>query len=322
VDHYKEAEKILIRNGIELNIEGTRVYLDPKKAEELSFVSHAHSDHCPRSFRGTLIASRTTCALMRKEPTGECWHRETELGGVKFSLHDSGHIPGSKQLLIENGSRILYTGDLNLRGGFITEPAKTPKCDVLIIEATFGKPAFTFPDKEELSGEMRDWAEKCHSKNSTPVFLGYSLGKAQELTGIFSKRYKVYVEDSVHRFNTRTERLGISLGPYRHLNEYTKDCGNIIIAPPHLAKNFNDPSFSLALTSGWTKMGWNGKYSSQGFPLSDHCDFYDLMEFVEKVSPQVVYTTHGYAAELSASLREKGFYSEPLSEVQTKLDQY
>jgi Cft2 family RNA processing exonuclease len=322
VDNYKEAEKILIRNGIELNIEGLKVYLDPKKAKELSFVSHAHSDHCPRSFTGSLIASRTTCALMRREPLGECWHRATEVEGVKFSLHDSGHIPGSKQLLIENGSRILYTGDLNLNGGFITEPAETPKCDILIIEATFGKPMFLFPDKEELAKEMRDWASQCHSKNITPVFLGYSLGKAQELTRIFSERYKVYVEDSVYRFNNRAEGLGIRLGPYKHLDDFSKDSEGIIIAPPHKAKNFTHPSFRLALASGWTTMGWKGKYSNQGFALSDHCDYNDLIRFVEKVSPQVVYTTHGYAAELSRCLREKGFYSEPLSEVQTKLDQY
>jgi Cft2 family RNA processing exonuclease len=259
---------------------------------------------------------------MRREPLGECWHRETEFEGVKFSLYGSGHIPGSKQLLIENGSRILYTGDLNLNGGLITEPAETPKCDILILEATFGKPAFTFPDKENLAREMRDWADQCHSKDLTPVFLGYTLGKAQELTRIFSKHCTVYVEDSIHMFNTRTESLGISLGPYQHLNDYTNDCDSIIIAPPHLAKNFADPGFRVALASGWTTIGWKGKYSSKGFALSDHCDYNSLIRFVEKVSPQAVYTTHGYAAELSASLREKGFYSEPISEVQTKLDQY
>jgi len=299
-----------------------KVYLDPKKAENLSFISHAHSDHCPRSFKGTIIASRTTCALMRKEPIGECWHRATKLDGVSFSLHDSGHIPGSSQLLIENGSRILYTGDLNLKGGLITKPAQTPKCDILIIEATFGKPHFTFPDKKVLAKEMRDWAEECHSKNLAPVFLGYSLGKAQELTRMFSKHYNVFVEDSVHRFNTRTEKLGINLGPYKHIDTFRNDCNSIIITPPHTAKNYAEAGYRIALASGWTTIGWKGKHSHIGFPLSDHSDHESLIRFVEKVSPQAVYTTHGYAAELSASLREKGFYSEPLSEVQTKLDQY
>ncbi|MFV2041521.1 MAG: MBL fold metallo-hydrolase RNA specificity domain-containing protein, partial [Candidatus Hydrothermarchaeales archaeon] len=246
----------------------------------------------------------------------------TEVDGVKFSLHNSGHIPGSSQLLIENGSRILYTGDLNLSGGFITKPAETPKCDILIIEATFGKPHFTFPDKDVLAGEMRDWADTCHSKGLTPVFLGYALGKAQELTRIFSKHYTVYVENSVHMFNTRTEKLGIGLGSYKHLDDYSTDCDSIIITPPHTAKNYADPCFRLALASGWTTIGWKGRYSHTGFPLSDHSDYNSLIRFVEKVSPQAVYTTHGYAAELSASLREKGFYSEPLSEVQSKLDQY
>jgi len=169
---------------------------------------------------------------------------------------------------------------------------------------------------------MRDWADTCHSKGLTPVFLGYALGKAQELTRIFSKHYTVYVENSVHMFNTRTEKLGISLGSYKHLDDYSTDCDSIIITPPHTAKNYADPCFRLALASGWTTIGWKGRYSHTGFPLSDHSDYNSLIRFVEKVSPQAVYTTHGYASELSASLREKGFYSEPLSEIQTKLDSF
>jgi putative mRNA 3-end processing factor len=300
------------------------IYLDPKNARGISFVSHAHSDHCPRSFSGTLIASNKTCALMRKEFRGECWHKPMIIGGVKFSLYDSGHIPGSTQLLIENGSKILYSGDLNLRGGLITPPAKTPNSDILIIEATFGTPQYSFPNKEEIVKEMIDWAKTCHTKGETPVFLGYALGKAQELTKALSRDFNVFVDESVYNFNVRAEKLGIELGRYTRMSEFSNALDSVLIVPPHRAKLYENEGHSVAFASGWTIHNrWGAREKGPtGFPLSDHSDFYDLVEFVERVSPQVVYTVHGYAKEFSSYLRRLGFYSEPLSEVQTKLDDF
>jgi Cft2 family RNA processing exonuclease len=299
------------------------IYLDPKKAQGVSFISHAHSDHCPRSFSGTLIASSKTCALMRKEPKGECWHKTMNIDNVGFSLYNSGHIPGSMQLLIENGSRILYTGDLNINGGLITPRAETPRCDILIIEATFGTPRYSFPDKVELVKEMRDWARTSLSKGKIPVLLGYSLGKGQELTKALSNDFSVFVEESVYAFNKRTESLGIDLGAYRPMSEFSNKEDSVLIVPPQKGKNFSSDRYSPAFASGWTvNGGWWLRRFPHGFPLSDHSDFYDLVRFVEKVSPQVVYTTHGYAREFSQYIRERGFYSEPLSLVQKKLEDF
>jgi putative mRNA 3-end processing factor len=316
--------EILLRNGIELCIDGVDIYLDPKKARGVSFVSHAHSDHCPRSFSGTIIASNKTCALMRKEIQGECWHKGTDVGGVSFTLYDSGHIPGSSQLMIENGAKVLYSGDLNLKGGLITPLADTPSCDVLIIEATFGTPRYVFPNKTEVVREMNEWAVACNTAGTTPVFLGYSLGKAQELTRALSNDFTVFVEESIFQFNRRTEGLGIDLGNYSPVGGFSKKNDCVIIAPPHKAKEFNKDKYSLAYASGWAVgNGAPARYSKNtGFPLSDHSDFNGLIEFVEKVSPQAVYTVHGFAREFSQHLRERGFYSEPLSEVQTKLDRF
>jgi putative mRNA 3-end processing factor len=226
--------------------------------------------------------------------------------------------------MIQNGSRILYSSDINLKGGLITEPAETPQCDILIIEATFGTPRYRFPEKREIVGEMKDWAEEQIAKEKTPVFLGYSLGKGQELTRAFSKEFDVFVENSIYPFNKQTENLGIDLGEYSLWDENLKDQAELLIVPPHKARSLRRKGFSVAFVSGWAGNGWrsNRSISQNGFPLSDHSDFDGLIEFVEKVSPQVVYTTHGFASEFSGHLRERGFYSEPLSEVQTKLDNY
>ncbi|RMF90728.1 MAG: MBL fold metallo-hydrolase, partial [Methanobacteriota archaeon] len=237
---------------------------------------------------------------MRSEPLGEFWHRGTELDGVRFTLYNSGHIPGSTQLLIENGARILYTGDLCLKGGLITPPADTPACDILIIEATFGTPRYVFPDKRETIKEMRDWAEDCNAKGATPVFLGYALGKAQEITKALSGDLTVFVEESAYHFNRRTENLGIHLGRYELWDGHLppEDC--VLVAPPHKARLFRDELFTTAYVSGWASGNGAPRFgASAGFPLSDHSDFNGLIEFVERVSPQATYTVHGFAREFS-----------------------
>ena len=43
------------------------------------------------------------------------------------------------------------------------------------------------------------------------------------------------------------------------------------------------------------------------FPLSDHAGYKDLIEFVRRVGPQQVLTTHGYVAEFARDLRRLGF---------------
>ncbi len=48
------------------------------------------------------------------------------------------------------------------------------------------------------------------------------------------------------------------------------------------------------------------------FPLSDHADFHELIDFVRQVRPRRVFTTHGFAADFAATLRDLGFDAEAL----------
>lgn len=304
-----------------MSIEGLKIYLDPKKARDISFISHAHSDHVPRSFSGTLLASRETCSLSRREVIGECWHHSTNINELQFTLYSSGHILGANQLMIENGSKVLYSGDLNLNGGMIAPPAQTPSCDILILDTTFGDPRYIFPKRHDIIREMIDWAHECISRDKIPVMLGYALGKAQELTKIFSSEFSVYVSENIHTFNKRYEKLGTQLGQYQRISDYENRSDGVFIDIPQNRKKYPSDRFSTALASGWSmNSGYQNRNAShRGFPLSDHSDFYGLMEFVRKVSPQIVYTTHGFTQEFSASLKIEGYYSEPLPQGQTKL---
>lgn len=300
-------------NGIELEIEGVKINLDPRKKAELSFVSHAHSDHVPSSMDGKVLLSSHTSSLISKSATDpHDFGERIEIGPLKLSILESGHMLGAGQLLIENGMRAVYTGDLNLKGGATVGKAVVPKCDVLIIEATYGHPRYNFPDREEVVKEIRDWVDDCLKQNLTPVLLGYSLGKAQELTKYLSSDFPVAVHESIYSNNKKYEELGVDLGEY---SLFEGQCAGAVIIPPTARKSLNSERFRFAFTSGWALHdGAVRRYSAnRGFPLTDHCGFDDLVEYVERADPQMVYTTHGFAEDFSEELRDRDFYSEAIS---------
>jgi len=298
------------------------MFLDPKRADRISFVSHAHSDHCPRSFAGEVITHSYNLKLFRSPPANldplvPCsYNQRVERENLSFTLLNSGHVLGSSQLLIENDFTLIYTGDLNVSGGFTTGRAETRECDILIIETTFGSPEYTFPKREEVVKEIRDWTSDCHKKGTTPVLFGYALGKAQELTRALSGEFRVLVGERIYEMNRRYGELGVDLGEYGELGGRPKEDA-LVITPPHRKnRGFLQQlaPYSTGIATGWVADGWRWRRygADRGFALSDHSDFESLVRYVEKADPQVVYTMHGFAREFSEELQERGFYSEPL----------
>ena len=72
----------------------------------------------------------------------------------------------------------------------------------------------------------------------------------------------------------------------------------------------------VAVLTGWAvDPNCRFRYHAHAaFPLSDHADYSDLVEFVKAVSPKKVYTLHGFAAEFAHDLRQLGYDAQPLSE--------
>jgi Cft2 family RNA processing exonuclease len=71
-----------------------------------------------------------------------------------------------------------------------------------------------------------------------------------------------------------------------------------------------------AVLTGWAiDSGCRFRYQADAaFPLSDHADFPDLLEFVKRVAPKRVFTLHGYATEFATKLREQGIEAWALGE--------
>jgi putative mRNA 3-end processing factor len=254
---------------------------------------------------------------MRKSIPGRAldMNKGFEAGDLSLRLLSSGHILGGSQLLLEKDFRAVYTSDINLEGGITCGRAEVEKCDVLIMEATFGTPIFEFPTRKEVVAQIKDWVEEQFLKDITPVLLGYSLGKAQELTSYLSRDYMVEVHPIIYENNRKYEALGVDLGNYR-LFPGSNRGDRVVIFPPgaRASRALKGLPCAMAVTSGWALLGGTkGRMGvREAFPLSDHSDFWSLIRYVEKASPQVVYTSHGFAEELASELRDRGFYSEPL----------
>ncbi len=49
------------------------------------------------------------------------------------------------------------------------------------------------------------------------------------------------------------------------------------------------------------------------FPFSDHCDFLELLDVVERSGATQVYTVHGFTEDLARHLRKRGHRAHALA---------
>ncbi len=292
-------------------------WLDARRAQMRSFVSHAHSDHI--GAHREIVATRATASLMRLRLPGK--RQETILAygqtwpaglGCEMKLLPAGHIFGSAMLHVsgEHGS-LLYTGDFKLRPSLAAEACVPLRADTLIMETTFGLPRYVFPPQAEIERGIVEFCQRALADKVTPVLYAYSLGKTQELLQIVGAAgLPVMLHAHSYKITRRYAELGMKLPPYSLLNEKAF-AGQVIICPPMSGQaapvSWIHPK-RTAVATGWA-MDRGAIYRNgcdAAFPLSDHADFPDLLAFVEMVQPKLVYTLHGFAKEFAATLRARG----------------
>jgi len=330
---------IEFKDGI--HIKDTHFWLDARKKTDFSFISHAHIDHVAK--HKEILATEETSALYQHR-LGKTkaitlgYHIPRRVKGTKVELFPSGHILGAAQILIDlDGTRIVYTGDFKLRKSLTAKRAEIKKCDILIMESTFGLPQYVFPPTEEIYQRIIHFVEKTLNQKKVPVILAYSLGKAQEAIKLLGdKGFKLNLHGAVFNIVKIYEKFGVKFKNYeRYQSEFVQNGSNrrsvgpenlkekVLITPPH-TRNFKMvqeiPQKKIAFLTGWG-INNRAKYSydvDEIFPLSDHADFKELLEFAEKSNPQKIYVVHGFT-EFVEHLKKLGFDAEELKEG-TKFD--
>ncbi len=310
-----------------MKVAGSSLHLDARRRVECAFVSHAHGDHIGRHDR--TIATPATLSLMRHR-LGEPKRRKTEalpagfrepfgLGELTLELFPAGHVLGSAQLRVVRGGIALgYSGDLCTEPTHAAEPAEVMACDVLVLESTFGHPRYVFPPKDETLRAIRKFVDDALADGATPVLLGYALGKAQEILKYLADAgYRCAAHPVVHAVNRVYEAHGVSFPNVRALPPEGPDAGEVVVAPPHLARS---PAMRgvrrrrTAVLTGWAVDGARHFHADAAFPLSDHADFPSLLRYAKATGASRVFTVHGFADVLAEALRKEGLRAEPLVE--------
>jgi len=328
-----------------LYIEALDLWVDSMKPRDRCYVSHGHADHARPHGRVVLSTNSARICRLRfglrrsggdEGPTPIATEAAAR-AAVVFEEHDfeapwkegdhrlmlfsAGHVLGSAQLLVEGAAgRFVYTGDFKLAESLTAEPPRVERCDVVLMECTFGRPLFAFPPRAEIVGAMIDWARETLEAGATPVFKAYSLGKAQEAMAILGGAgFPLTVHGAIASTARVYEEAGVALPPWsRYDAERGIPDGHVVVWPPagrSAPKALRAKKIRTAMLSGWAMMrGTAGRYGADtAFPLSDHADFPALLRYVELAQPKKVLLNHG-GREFVSHLRRRGVDAEYLEE--------
>ncbi len=288
--------------GIKIN--NSNFWLDAHRKVDFSFVSHGHADHVRN--HNVVIATPATTRFFsmrakRKKVIELDYEQDYCFDDMKIRLYPAGHILGSAMIYIEkDGTSLLYTGDFKMTPGLTSEPIKIPHADILIMESTYGNPDYVIDSNPEtIAAELDIFINDCFRNGLTPVVLGYGLGKAQEAMKLLGDRnYKVRVHSYAWRYVPVYRDFKVQFNNCTLWREEALPRGEVLIIPPHLTwrKQYRYiPGTRSVFLSGWAKNNGGPQFKyNHAIAMSDHADFFELLDFVKKVNPKKVYTTHGF----------------------------
>ena len=269
-----------------------------------TFVTHAHADHASafKHPEREKYATQETFDLLKQMG----WSRLDGLNRIRVGdsvkiddfevkVHNSGHVLGSVQYEVNTPEgTVLYTGDLCTEKTYTMDPATPVKCDILVIETTFGSPMFQFPKREDLAVEIYQWAVNTVLNGKVPAFKTDSIGNAQEIISILNQytNLPVLTNRSATGVTDVYRDSGFDLESIDVYSDEGKDLlesGKCALITPKGSKPRWD-NLEVSLASGWAVIMGRKRVA---FPLSDHADYRGLMNFVRRCKPKRVLTFHG-----------------------------
>lgn len=314
-----------------LYVEALDLWIDSMRRRTRCYVSHGHSDHArphgvvvstpqtARICRGR-FAARTRAGVpctFEEHAFDEPWDE----GEHRLTLFAAGHVLGSSQILIEGErGRFVYTGDFTLTPSFTAEAPRVERCDVLLMECTYGRPHYAFPPRDEVAAQIVAFARQTLEAGAVPLFFAYSLGKAQEAVAILGRAgIPLTVHHSIAAMCRAYEACGVELPPYEHYDASTSGAaGGAIVWPPAastLPALARRRAIHTAALTGWAldraaAVRYGG---TRAFPLSDHADYPALLHYIELAQPRKVLLNHG-PRDFTYRLRRMGIDAEYLEE--------
>jgi putative mRNA 3-end processing factor len=207
--------------------------------------------------------------------------------------------------------------------GLTVKGASVESCDYLLMESTYASPSTAFPPREKVREEMVKWVRK-ESELNTVILGGYSTGKAQELVAALNQAGIVpLVHPRIERVCTVYERFGVGLErvPLNSEEGEALKRGNFVgVMPFHMVNRELAYSVSRLCGKGVATAlatGWASTFHypvDRVFQLSDHADFGEMLDYLERARPGKVYCCYGEGEYLAKALRSRGYDASPFSE--------
>lgn len=283
---------------------------------DISYISHAHSDHVKNKNKKTIIASQPTIDI-----SGMKYKEKVDLRDVK--LHRAGHMFGATQIeVLKDGENFVYTGDLSLSDGFTFKGAKIIEADSLLIEATYGIRDYIFPKREDMAEIVkREVMSRINYGNI--IFSAYPTGKSQELIKILNEYCGITpvvsnkISEISEKYNKNGNKLNFINSESEEASETLKSNFVGIVSKSsinpyefrsRMTAFYGKPTYLMSL-SGWNLRCRSDKYDV-ALPMSDHADYNELIEYVEYSNPKNIYVFGAFAESFSNVLRLKGYNSQ------------
>jgi Cft2 family RNA processing exonuclease len=312
------------------------LWIDSMRPRARCYVSHGHADHarehavvitsannariCRLRFGARRVRAATPLLpeVQRPECTFEehAFNEPWSVGEHRLTLFSAGHVLA--QLLIEGSAgSFVYTGDFKLEASYTAEAPEVKRCDVLLMECTYGRPQYVFPPRAEVAQQMVAWARRALEDGTTPVFYAYSLGKAQEALAILGHAgLPLTVHGAIYTMARLYEEAGVALPPYEKYEADAFDGTRVLVWPPSgraLPRALAGKATRSAALTGWA-IDRNATYrygTDTAFPLSDHADYPALLRYIELAQPRRVLLNHGWR-DFVHRLRKLGVNAEYL----------
>ncbi len=300
-----------------INSNNLRISLDRKEqGSDIDFISHAHTDHlaAAKSSKRVLASMATVQLIEQAQDIAIANGGDAPEG---FRLLEAGHMLGSRQLCIDGREkRIIYTGDFQTVSSKTSKPIEVLNTDILIMDSTYDNPSIRFDDKYEVESSMQEWVQK-RLEEGIVIFGAYAVGKAQELIAIFNDvGIKPVVSNKIGRASNVYKSNGIPL-EYSSPEECDGDYDDLIkgnFVGISEARDLQTMRAGLgmahskivftAVATGFAKV-FRFNTDAQ-FPLSDHADFAQSMQYIDDTGAKEVVTYGSNAETFAKNLSRQG----------------
>lgn len=299
-------------------------YIDPSSGVDHAVITHAHSDHARGSSK-QYYCTKESVSLLKVRlgdnicVAGHAYRENFRIRDVEISFYPAGHILGSAQVRLDiNGQIWVASGDYKRDIDPTCAPFEPVPCDVFVTEATFGTPAYTWNKEVDHGKAIMDWWLTNSRQGCNSVLVAYSLGKAQRILGLLEPltRDPIYCFPATEKLNECYRQENVKLAPTICMNKVDKNAklsGELFLVPPSFLKSEQasilGPRYKTAFASGWVARS-NSRYDN-GFSLSDHADWHDLLHSIEQSGAKRVYTQHRGNGALIRELKSRGLKALP-----------